>query len=116
MRRSNGSLFIVIKFRTNTFRRVRAAIYIYIYIYIYTYTHGTWYFVEQRLEALDCGKPLDYAQFDVLHIVNVFRYFAGWCDKITGTTIPVGKSITTQPHVQVHRTYASVKGQFIYSW
>jgi len=42
-----------------------------------------------RLEALDCGKPLGYAEFDVLHIVNVFRYFAGWCDKITGTTIPV---------------------------
>jgi len=42
-----------------------------------------------RLEALDCGKPLGYAEFDVQHIIAVFRYFAGWCDKITGTTIPV---------------------------
>jgi len=41
------------------------------------------------LEAMDCGKPYAAAEFDVLHVINVFRYFAGWCDKITGHTIPV---------------------------
>lgn len=41
------------------------------------------------LEAWDCGKPYALAEFDVLHIIAVFRYFAGWCDKIVGHTIPV---------------------------
>jgi acyl-CoA reductase-like NAD-dependent aldehyde dehydrogenase len=42
-----------------------------------------------RLESLDCGKPLGYTEFDIQHVINAFRYFAGWCDKITGHTIPV---------------------------
>lgn len=41
------------------------------------------------LEALDCGKPVKLAELDLQHVVAVFRYFAGWCDKITGQTIPV---------------------------
>ena len=28
---------------------------------------------------------------DVKAAVGVFRYYAGWCDKIQGRTIPVGK-------------------------
>jgi len=40
------------------------------------------------LEAWDCGKPYAAAEFDILHCVAVFRYFAGWCDKIQGHTIP----------------------------
>lgn len=41
------------------------------------------------LEAIDAGKPYSLAVFDVEHVVAVFRYFAGWCDKIQGDTIPV---------------------------
>jgi len=40
------------------------------------------------LEAWDCGKPYAVAEFDIRHIIDVFRYFAGWCDKIQGHTIP----------------------------
>jgi acyl-CoA reductase-like NAD-dependent aldehyde dehydrogenase len=41
------------------------------------------------LEAVDCGKPYAAAEFDVLHVIAVFQYFAGHCDKIHGKTIPV---------------------------
>lgn len=40
------------------------------------------------LETLNIGKPFPQSQFDMEHSVSVFRYFAGWCDKISGKTIP----------------------------
>lgn len=40
------------------------------------------------LETLNNGKPFPQAQFDLEHTVSVFRYFAGWADKISGSTIP----------------------------
>ncbi|XP_033097010.1 retinal dehydrogenase 2-like [Anneissia japonica] len=43
-----------------------------------------------RLETLDNGKPLSASRVgDVPAIIRVLRYYAGWCDKITGKTIPV---------------------------
>jgi betaine-aldehyde dehydrogenase len=42
-----------------------------------------------RLEALDIGKPLAQpAVLDVPNAVATFRHFAGWADKVTGSTIP----------------------------
>ncbi|XP_035683791.1 retinal dehydrogenase 2-like [Branchiostoma floridae] len=42
------------------------------------------------LETLDNGKPFVHSYFaDVLGPIKDLTYFAGWCDKITGKTIPV---------------------------
>ncbi|MFC4463770.1 phenylacetaldehyde dehydrogenase StyD [Streptomyces xiangluensis] len=42
-----------------------------------------------RLEALDIGKPVGQpAAFDVPNAIATFRHFAGWADKIQGTTVP----------------------------
>jgi aldehyde dehydrogenase (NAD+) len=43
-----------------------------------------------RLESLDNGKPVRVAKrVDVAKAVACYRYFAGWCDKIQGRTIPI---------------------------
>jgi phenylacetaldehyde dehydrogenase len=42
------------------------------------------------LETLDNGKPLREARyFDIPHAIEVIRYNAGWCTKLTGDTIPL---------------------------
>ena len=46
------------------------------------------------MEVLDNGKPFVEAFYgDIPFSIKVFRYYAGWADKITGQTIPVGKLI-----------------------
>ncbi|MET0820318.1 MAG: aldehyde dehydrogenase family protein [Aeromicrobium sp.] len=52
--------------------------------------------IEQRsadfaaLEALDAGKPFhDTLAVDIDLAVQTFRHFAGWADKVSGTTVPV---------------------------
>jgi phenylacetaldehyde dehydrogenase len=40
------------------------------------------------LETLDNGKPLSESRnFDIPHAIEVIRYNAGWCTKLTGDTI-----------------------------
>jgi aldehyde dehydrogenase (NAD+) len=42
------------------------------------------------LESLDNGKPYtDSLNIDVPLTVKCYRYFAGWCDKVMGKTIPI---------------------------
>lgn len=41
-----------------------------------------------NLESLDNGKPFDDSVFDIGCAVDTFRYYAGWCDKVHGNTIP----------------------------
>lgn len=36
------------------------------------------------IETLDNGKPLFFAKYDVNFCIEIFRYYAGWCDKIHG--------------------------------
>jgi phenylacetaldehyde dehydrogenase len=40
------------------------------------------------IESLDNGMPLWFAQAAVTATVDIFRYYAGWCSKVLGTTIP----------------------------
>lgn len=40
------------------------------------------------IESLDNGMPLWYATVVVTACTDVFRYYAGWCSKVLGTTIP----------------------------
>lgn len=42
-----------------------------------------------QLECLDNGKPLGRAVADVKAAAGHLRYYAGWCDKIEGSQIPV---------------------------
>ncbi|CAO1442725.1 unnamed protein product [Diamesa tonsa] len=42
-----------------------------------------------NLETLDNGKPYEDSIFDIGCAVDTLRYYAGWCDKIYGNTIPV---------------------------
>ena len=42
------------------------------------------------LESLDNGKPAHIANLADLELtIGTFRYYAGWCDKIQGKTIPI---------------------------
>ncbi|KAF4533397.1 hypothetical protein B566_EDAN003690 [Ephemera danica] len=47
------------------------------------------------LETLDNGKPYGDAQFDMKCVIDVFNYYAGWCDKIHGKTIPSDGNLLT---------------------
>lgn len=49
--------------------------------------------VLANLEVLDNGKPFAEADFDIQCTVDTFRYYAGWCDKIHGNTIPAGEKL-----------------------
>lgn len=40
------------------------------------------------IETLDNGMPLWFAKAVVTAASDIFRYYAGWCSKILGTTIP----------------------------
>lgn len=46
-----------------------------------------------QLEAADQGKPVGYARLlEIPAVIDCFRYFAGWTDRLTGQTIPVPSS------------------------
>ena len=42
-----------------------------------------------QLEALVAGKPLRDCRVEVSNVVEMFRYYAGWADKLHGEVIPV---------------------------
>uniref|UniRef100_A0A8D9EDJ1 aldehyde dehydrogenase (NAD(+)) n=1 Tax=Cacopsylla melanoneura TaxID=428564 RepID=A0A8D9EDJ1_9HEMI len=48
------------------------------------------------LESLDNGKPYEDSVFDLGCASDTFRYFAGWCDKIEGSTIPSAISFSSR--------------------
>ncbi|MEY4714105.1 MAG: hypothetical protein RIQ37_435, partial [Actinomycetota bacterium] len=49
------------------------------------------------VEALDTGKPLAEAEFDIQEVATVLRYYGGWCNKVTGQSIatPTGLAANT---------------------
>jgi len=42
-----------------------------------------------RMEALVAGKPIRDCRTEVAKVVEMFRYYAGWADKLHGQVIPV---------------------------
>jgi acyl-CoA reductase-like NAD-dependent aldehyde dehydrogenase len=52
-----------------------------------------------NLETLDNGKPYGDSVFDVGCAIDTFHYYAGWCDKIHGNTIPAGKLV---PRIKIY--------------
>src|SRR5580658_3894670 len=47
------------------------------------------------LESLNCGKTITDSQGDIQGVVNWFRYYAGWADKVEGRTVPVRGNFLT---------------------
>ncbi|MDB6177122.1 aldehyde dehydrogenase family protein [Paracoccus sp. Z330] len=45
-----------------------------------------------RLEAVSAGRPIRDAAGEPARMAEMFEYYAGWCDKITGDVIPVPSS------------------------
>jgi betaine-aldehyde dehydrogenase len=45
-----------------------------------------------RLESVSAGKPLRDCRVEVAKVADMFEYYAGWCDKLTGEVIPVPTS------------------------
>ena len=45
-----------------------------------------------RLESVDNGKPYTDATAEVGMSVDTIRYYAGYCDKIHGNTVPCGET------------------------
>jgi len=45
-----------------------------------------------RLESISAGKPLRDCRVEVAKVAEMFEYYAGWCDKMTGQVIPVPTS------------------------
>lgn len=43
-----------------------------------------------KLESIDNGKTVADSEFDINCAIDTFRYYAGWCDKVQGNTIPAG--------------------------
>ena len=65
-----------------------------------------------ELEALDNGKPITNARRDdVGGSINMFRYMAGWCQRLNGETIPV--SSPGNWHAYTLREPVGVVGQII---
>ena len=63
-----------------------------------------------ELETLDNGKPISEARNgDLPMVVDTFRYYAGWADKIHGQTIPVRGNYFTY----TRREPVGVAGQII---
>lgn len=47
------------------------------------------------LEVLDNGKTYSNAVFDIEASIDTIRYYAGWCDKIFGDTIPTDGNLVS---------------------
>ena len=46
-----------------------------------------------EIESLDAGKPLAAVRRqDMAAVIDTVRYYAGWCDKITGQVIPARRT------------------------
>lgn len=67
-----------------------------------------------RLEALDVGKPVGQpAMLDIPNAAATFRHFAGWADKITGSTIPTAGYFGRPTHSYTVREPVGVIGAII---
>lgn len=51
-----------------------------------------------RLESAASGKPIRDCSAEVARVGGMIRYWAGWCDKVTGRVIPVPGSYLNYTH------------------
>ena len=45
-----------------------------------------------QLESLDVGMPVHHARQMITEAINIYRYYAGWADKVYGVSIETGPS------------------------
>ena len=45
-----------------------------------------------QLESISAGKPIRDCRVEVIKVAEMFEYYAGWCDKLTGQVIAVPSS------------------------
>lgn len=45
-----------------------------------------------QLESISAGKPIRDCRVEVAKVADMFEYYGGWCDKMTGQVIPVPTS------------------------
>jgi len=50
-----------------------------------------------ELESLTAGKPIRDCRVEIAKVADMFEYYAGWCDKLTGQVIPVPTSHIGMP-------------------
>lgn len=62
-----------------------------------------------NLESLDNGKTFGDSQFDITCAIDTFRYYAGWADKIHGSTVPSDGPVLTY----IRKEPVGVVGQII---
>lgn len=41
------------------------------------------------IESIDNGKPFGMAMYDIAFAKEIFRYYAGWTEKLHGSTVPM---------------------------
>ena len=46
-----------------------------------------------RLESISNGRPISETSSQMMVVASYFRYFAGFCDKIQGSTIPTDGTV-----------------------
>jgi len=63
------------------------------------------------LETLDNGKPITAARGEVMSAINAMRYYAGWADKINGTTHTI--SMPGEHHVYSLKEPVGVAGLIV---
>ena len=67
-----------------------------------------------QLESLDNGKPAQAArEADVPGSASMFRYFAGWADKVEGNFIPLAVAAPDSHHAYTRREPVGVCAQII---
>lgn len=52
--------------------------------------------ILMALESLDSGKTLEDSYYDMVECVDTLKHFAGWADKIKGTTLMDQNDISMQ--------------------
>jgi len=62
-----------------------------------------------QIDTIDNGKPVGFAFGEAIHSAQVYRYFAGWCDKVYGETNPTAP----QTFIYTLREPVGVCGQII---
>jgi len=58
---------------------------------VHFFTEHNLFLFLQSVESIDGGKLFASALGDVDSAAGCLRYFAGWCDKEHGKTIPAGE-------------------------
>lgn len=67
-----------------------------------------------RMDAISIGRPVIETQIlDLPNALDTMRYFAGWADKITGTTIPTGGYFGRPTHSYTRREPVGVVGAIV---